>query len=93
MAETNNVCFCILKTSLNQDKFNLPMEYKKMSDFVVEAMKLVAEENKRIEIIEKLKKGYAEMSGVNLNLAEIGLEQDNLELARYEENLKRCRML
>ena len=42
---------------------------------------------------EKLKKGYSEMSGVNLNLAEIGLEQDNLELARYEENLKRCRML
>ena len=93
MAETSNLCFCILKNSSDQYKINLPMEYKKMSNFVVDAMKLLAEENTKIEIIEKLKKGYSEMSQVNLRLAEIGLEQDNLELARYEENLKRCRML
>ena len=48
---------------------------------------------KKSEIVEKLIQGYKEMSQINLELAEMGLELDVLDLAIYEANLKRCGML
>lgn len=71
----------------------VPMEYKNMSNFVMEAMKLFFEEKDEVETLEKMKSGYMEMSDINLRLSEIGVEQDNLELALYEANLKRCDLL
>lgn len=89
MAETS---FTVNNMSGEMDS-GLPMEYKNMSNLVADAMKLFIEEKKKSEIIEKLKNGYKEMSELNLRLSEMGLEQDNLELARYELSLKRCDLL
>lgn len=93
MAETERVTVSVPSAVLDEVSIMLPMEYKNMSDFVVDAMKLFIEEKKKLEVIEKLKNGYKEMSGLNLRLAEIGLEQDIIDLAIYEANLKRCEML
>lgn len=93
MAETRKITVNVPKVVFEDANIMLPMEYKNMSDFVVDAMKLFIEEKKKLEVIEKLKKGYKEMSQVNLKLAEIGLEQDIMDLAIYEANLKRCEML
>ena len=69
------------------------MEHKNISYFIVEAMRLFIEEQKKLEIVEKLKNGYKEMSDLNLRLSEMGLDQDNLELALYEQSLRRCDLL
>lgn len=93
MKETKKINVKLPNIILDSADIMVPMEYKNMSDFVVDAMKFYNEEKKRLEVIESLKKGYKEMSKVNLKLAEIGLEQDIMDLAIYEANLKRCKML
>lgn len=93
MAETKRVTVSVTSPVLSDANLLLPMEYKNMSDFIVDAMKLFIEEKKKLEVIEMLKNGYKEMSQVNLKLAEIGLEQDIMDLAIYEANLKRCEMV
>ena len=65
----------------------VPMEYQNRSDLVIEAMKLFIKEKKKIDVIERLKEGYKEMSQINLNFAEMGLEQDILDLTIYEARL------
>ena len=45
---------------------------------------------KELEVSEKLKDGYVEMSKINLALAEIGFEQDMIELNMYETKLTGC---
>lgn len=92
MAETRRITVSLPNSLLEQVDIMVPMEYKNRSDFVIDAMKLFINEKKRIGIIEKLKEGYKEMSQINLNLAEMGLEQDIKDLALYEANLKRCGM-
>lgn len=93
MAETRRITVSLPNSLLEQVDIMVPMEYKNRSDFVIDAMKLFINEKKKIEIIEMLKQGYKEMSQINLNLAEMGLEQDIRDLALYEANLKRCEML
>lgn len=93
MAETRRTDTNIKKDVFKDPNMMLPMEYKNMSDFIVDAMKLFIEEKKKRELIEKLKIGYKKMSILNLKLAEIGLEEDIRDLAIYEANLKRCERL
>jgi len=93
MAETRRITVSLPNSLLEQVDIMVPMEYKSRSEFVIDAMKLFIDEKKRIDIIERLKQGYKEMSQINLNLAEMGLEQDIRDLALYEANLKRCELL
>lgn len=93
MAETRRVVVSLPSNLLEEANDLVPMEYKNMSDFVMEAMKLFIEEKKKLDIIERLKNGYKEMSDLNLGLSEMGLEQDNLELTLYEVSLRRCDLL
>lgn len=93
MVETRRVVVSLPSSLLEEAKGMVPMEYKNMSDFVIEAMRLFIEEKKKVEFIEKMKNGYKEMSQVNLRLAEMGLEQDIIDLAIYEASLRRCDFL
>jgi len=51
------------------------MEKINRSEFVREAMKLYIREKRRIEMRDKLKKGYQQMAEINIKLAEICLKQ------------------
>ena len=93
MSETKKNNVELPNIILDSANIMVPMQYKNMSDFIVDAIKFYSREKKRLEVIESLKNGYKEMSKVNLKLAEIGLEQDIMDLAIYEANLKRCKML
>lgn len=93
MAETKRVIINLTSNTMEDSNNMVPIGYNNMSDFVKEAMKLFIEEKKKLEIIEKMKKGYKEMGCINSKLSEIGLGQDNLELALYEASLKRCDLL
>jgi CopG family transcriptional regulator/antitoxin EndoAI len=44
-------------------------------------------DNLGCDIYERLKYGYCEMSQINLTLAELGLEEDMLDLCEYESRL------
>lgn len=87
MAETRRITVSLPNSLLEQVDVMVPMQYKNRSDFVIEAMRLFIDDKKRLDIIERLKEGYKEMSQINLNLAEMGLEQDIIDLAMYEARL------
>lgn len=75
---------------LKEVDFIVSMEKKNRSEFVKEAMKLYIREKRRLEVSQRLKDGYVEMSKINLALAEIGFEQDMVELNIYETKLTGC---
>lgn len=87
MAKTKRIMVNLPDSLLEEVDVMVPMEYKNRSDFVIEAMKLYICEKKKTSITSKLKEGYREMSQINLALAEIGLEQDILDLIIYEARL------
>ena len=87
MAETRRVTLNLHNNMLEEVDVMVPMESENRSEFVIEAMKLFIDGKKKINISEKLKEGYKEMSKINLVLAEIGLEQDILDLIIYEARL------
>ena len=60
------------------------------SEFIREAMKIYIRERKQIERCEQMKKGYIEMSKINLDIANECLYSDNEQLKNYEENLSEC---
>lgn len=64
------------------------MEKINRSEFVREAMKLYIREKRRIEMRDKLKKGYQQMAEINIKLAEICFEADNDQQQKYEESLR-----
>ena len=60
------------------------------SEFIREAMRFYLKEKKRKVMHELMKKGYAEMGDINLEIAEGCLSADNAALKNYEEKLSEC---
>jgi len=87
MAETRRIMISLPNSLLEEVDFIVSMEKKNRSEFVREAMKLYIREKRRVEICEKLKDGYKEMSKINSTLAEVGLAEDMRELDIYEVKL------
>ena len=58
--------------------------------FINDALTHYLCEHKRIELREKLKKGYIEMSDINLELAHEGLKCDSYSIQIYEKCLMEC---
>ncbi len=80
-----------LPDSLLNEVDNLATSQKlNRSEFIREAMKLYIREKKKADIASKLKKGYEEMSMLNLEIAEFCLEADNIQQQSYEEKLAEC---
>ena len=57
------------------------------SEFIREAMRLYLREKKRQRIREELREGYVQMSSINRELADEGIEYDARLMAFYEESL------
>ncbi|MCF6460450.1 CopG family ribbon-helix-helix protein [Clostridium sp. Cult3] len=90
MAETKRIMVNLPNSLVEEVDFIVAMEKKNRSEFVKEAMKLYIREKRKVEVYEQLKDGYVEMSKINLTLAEMGLEQDMVELNVYEAKLTGC---
>jgi len=65
----------------------IPMKYNETTDVAIDYLKLYFKQKWVEEICESLKNGYKEMSQINLNFAEMGLEEDVLDLCMYESKL------
>lgn len=90
MAETKRIMISLPDSLLQEIDVIVSMEKKNRSEFIREAMKLYIREKKKIQIREELKSGYREMSNINLDLAEMGLDEDYKELCMYESKLTGC---
>lgn len=65
----------------------LPVNIDGKSEHILEDILLYFKDKWNRDICEKLKRGYYEMSQINLTLAEMGLEQDMMDLCSYETKL------
>ena len=63
------------------------MEQCDRSEFVSKAMKYYMKEIKKVKFVESMKKGYLEMTHINVTLAEIGLTADQECICNYESRL------
>lgn len=90
MAETKKIMVSLPNNLVEEVDFIIAMEKKNRSEFVKEAMKLYIREKRKLEVSERLKNGYLEMSKINLSFAEMGLSQDMEELNIYEVKLTGC---
>ncbi len=60
------------------------------SEFIREAMKRYVAEQRRSSLAASLKKGYEEMADINIEIAELCVEADNIQQQSYEQKLAEC---
>ncbi|GAE87364.1 CopG family ribbon-helix-helix protein [Acetivibrio straminisolvens] len=88
MAQLKKILISLPDNLLKEVDSIVAMEKINRSEFVREAMKLYIREKRRIEMRDKLKKGYQQMAEINVKLAEICFEADNDQQQKYEEGLR-----
>ena len=90
MAQLKKIIISLPDTLLEEVDSIANIENINRSEFVRNAMKLYIKEKKKIELYEKMKKGYIEMAGINAQIAEMWFDADNEILQKYEEKLSEC---
>ena len=60
------------------------------SEFIRDAMRLYIKEHKRMDIYNRMKKGYEEMAEINLDIAEFCVSADDAQQRAYEVKLSEC---
>ena len=76
MAELKRIMISIPNSLLQEVDGIIAMEKLSRSQFVREAMRLYIADRKRKAVRDMMRKGYQEMGGINLSLAEEGLLAD-----------------
>lgn len=87
MAEQKKILISLPDNLLDEVDSFTQQEGFTRSEFVRQALKHFMKERRRVEIRERMKKGYQEMGKINLNIAEDCLESDSRQLKSYEEIL------
>lgn len=87
MAETKKILISLPENLLNEVDVLASVDNKNRSELVREAMKYYLKERRKIELRERLKKGYQEMAEINLEIARQNLEVDNELINGYEKCL------
>ncbi len=76
VAELKRIMISIPNSLLQEVDGIIAMEKLSRSQFVREAMRLYIADRKRKAVRDMMRKGYQEMGGINLSLAEEGLLAD-----------------
>lgn len=87
LAELRKILISLPDNLLKEVDSFVSVEKTNRSEFVREAMKLYLREKRRIEMRDRMKKGYKEMAEINIKLAEICFEADDEQQQKYEERL------
>jgi len=88
LAELKKILISLPDNLLKEIDSIVAVEKINRSEFVREAMKLYIREKRKIEMRDRMKKGYQEMAEINMMLAEMCFEADNDQQAIYEERLR-----
>lgn len=87
MAELRKILISLPDNLLKEVDSIVSVEKTNRSEFVRKAMKLYIREKRRIEMVDRMKKGYQEMAEINMKLSEMCFEADNDQQQKYEERL------
>lgn len=90
MADSKRIVVNVPDSLLKEIDDAVGIEGRNRSEFIRDAAKFYLKEIKRINMVEKMMKGYMEMADINATLAEVGLTADNETIAVYEERLAEC---
>ena len=88
LAQLKKILISLPDNLLKEVDSIVAMEQINRSEFVREAMKLYIREKRKIEMRDKMKKGYQQMEEINKKLAEIWFEADSEQQQKYEEGLR-----
>jgi CopG family transcriptional regulator / antitoxin EndoAI len=87
LAESKRIIVSLPDSLLREVDCIVAIEKKNRSEFIREAMKLYIREMRKNEVRENMKRGYREMAGINLALAELGVSVDSQALESYEARI------
>jgi CopG family transcriptional regulator/antitoxin EndoAI len=87
MAGSKKLVVNLTETLNNEFNKALEEDCKKRSEFIREAIILYIEQRKKMSLMESMKQGYAEMAQLNLEISELGLNNDVKELLENEARL------
>ncbi len=87
MAECKRIVISLPGSLLEEVDNMLFIEQCNRSEFVRKAMKHYLGEIKRMNFTEGMKKGYIEMTQINVTIAEMGLCADQECICNYESRL------
>lgn len=90
MAQQKRILISLSDSLLSEVDLLAKAQNINRSEFIREAMKIYIRERKQIERCEQMKKGYIEMSKINLDIANECFSLDNEQLKNYEENFSEC---
>ncbi len=90
MSQQKKILISLPDSLLQEVDTIVTIERTNRSEFVREAMRLYIRERRRIELKDKMKKGYVEMAEINLNFAEMCFDADCELHFKYEEKLAEC---
>ena len=88
MAELRKILISLPDNLLKEVDSIVAVEKINRSEFVREAMRLYIRERRKLEMRDRMKKGYQEMAEINLRLAEMCFDVDNEQQQNYEERLR-----
>ena len=87
LAELKKILVSLPDSLLKEIDNIVSVEKTNRSEFVREAMKLYIHEKKKLQICERMRKGYEEMAEINIRIAEMCISVDCDEQQIYEERL------
>ncbi len=90
MADSKRIMISLPDSLLKEIDSIVNNENTNRSEFIRKAMQLYIREKTKVEIRERMKKGYQEMATINLSLAELGLSLDVSSLENYEVKMAEC---
>jgi CopG family transcriptional regulator/antitoxin EndoAI len=90
VAELKRIAICLPDSLLKEFDDVVCNENVNRSELIRKAMRLYIKETKKMEFIDRMKKGYIEMGQINVTLAEIGLTADYETIINYESRLAEC---
>ena len=92
MSGSKKLVINLSETKYNEFQKVLKHDSKKRSKLIRDVVILYSRERKIIKNIEQMKRGYIEMSQLNIEISELGFELDIVELKEYEAKLSESDM-
>jgi Predicted transcriptional regulators containing the CopG/Arc/MetJ DNA-binding domain and a metal-binding domain len=84
MSSSKKLVVNLSETLSNEFNKTLKEDNKKKSQFIQDAIILYIEERNKLKLVENMKKGYIEMSAINLEISEMGCTDEIRNLEEYE---------
>ncbi len=87
MAELKKILISLPDNLLKEIDHIVSVEKTNRSEFVREAMKLYICEKRKMQMRDRMKRGYQEMAEINIRFAELCIDADCCQQQKYEERL------